>query len=358
MQVTVYCRRQYYDQRPAEYHGVRCVYLPAPGGKSFESIVSSNLSIGHAAFLSRHDLAFVVDPGNGPFLLPLMLRGTPRVLHTDGLGWQRTKWSDLQRRYYKWSERVSAACSTWLVTDSRVMRQYYLDEYGAPSSFIPYGHVTGEAGQPSDLGGFDVEPGGYLLAVARMEPENNLDLVIREYQKTRCALPLLVVGGSRYESAYARETMALADARVRCLGNVFEPRQLNALYAHSRLYIHGHQVGGTNPGLLRAMGAGAACLAIDVPFHREVLGEEPPYFSKEPGNLAGLIETLTGDATRLASMAQQAKQRARESYRWDAVAAAYAELFERLLASVAGGARFAPPADYEPYRPAEYRDRP
>ena len=129
--VTVYARRPYYETHPAEYKGVRIVWLPSPGGKSLESILHSNLSIAHAAFLRRYDLVFVVDPGNGPFCLPLKLVRTPVLYHTDGLGWKRTKWSPMQRRYYKWAERVTAALADWMVTDSDAMVDYYRREYRA-----------------------------------------------------------------------------------------------------------------------------------------------------------------------------------------------------------------------------------
>ena len=104
MEITVYCRTHYYDSRPDEFKGVKCIYLPAPQSKSFESIIHSNLAIFHATLLRKYDLVFVVDPGNAPFALPLVIRGLPTVFHTDGLGWKRQKWSPLQRRYYKWSE--------------------------------------------------------------------------------------------------------------------------------------------------------------------------------------------------------------------------------------------------------------
>src|SRR5271169_2948147 len=81
--VTVYCRSHYFDDHPEEYHGVQLVYLPAPGGKSFESLWHSARAILHAA-RRRFDLAFVVDPGNGPLTLPLLWRRMPYVIHTDG----------------------------------------------------------------------------------------------------------------------------------------------------------------------------------------------------------------------------------------------------------------------------------
>lgn len=354
MSVTVYCRRSYYQERPAEHRGVRCVYAPAPGGKTFESIINSNLTFWHAAFFGRYDLAFIVDPGNAPFVAPLVIRGIPRIMHTDGMGWKRSKWGALQQAYYKWSERICAAASTWLVTDSRVMSRYYRDEYGADSTFIPYGHVTGP--EPSDeaLRRFGVEHGGYLLAVARMEPENNLDLIIREYKRTASRRPLLVVGSSPYRSDYADRVLALADARVRCVGSVFEPEILNGLYRNCYLYVHGHEVGGTNPSLLRAMGAGAACLPIDVPFHREVLGDHNPYFAKEPGALAAEIERLEREPDTVRALAASARSRAVAHYRWDAVAAAYAELFREVLRASRSGQAFQAAPGFEPYRPLDF----
>jgi len=116
MDVTVYCRANYLESHPPEYKGVRLVYLSAPGGKSFESLLHSQRAILDAA-ASRFDLAFVVDPGNSPLTLPLGLRRMPLVIHTDGLGWQRPKWSPLQRRYYRWSERVSARSGNCQHTD-------------------------------------------------------------------------------------------------------------------------------------------------------------------------------------------------------------------------------------------------
>jgi len=330
MDVTVYCRNQYYEDRPDSYEGVHCVYLPAPGGKSFESIVHSNLAMLHS-LTRRFDVAFVVDPGNAPFSLPLKLRGVPSVFHTDGLGWKRQKWSPLQQRYYKWSEGVCASVATWLVTDSRAMQKYYEDEYGAPSSFIPY---SGESEVPPAQEGLmkhGLQPRDYYLVVARMEPENNVDFIIDEYKRSNVRRPLVVVGGARFESEYASSVFARADDKVRCVGSTYDAGELNGLYANCYAYLHGHEVGGTNPSLLRAMQAPAACVPIDVVFHREVLGDEALYFEKRTGGLTELLEQLEADESRVGQLCQIASERARTLYRWDAVAAAYAEVFEVVL---------------------------
>ena len=116
------------------------------------------------------DVALVLDPGNGPLTLPLLLRRVPFVIHTDGLGWQRRKWGWLQRRYYRWSEWVSARLATALVCDSRAMCEYYAEAYRSDSTFIPYGGTAGDPPNDSALKTLGLEAGQYHLVVARLEP--------------------------------------------------------------------------------------------------------------------------------------------------------------------------------------------
>lgn len=356
MDVTVYCRRQYFEQRPATYRGVRLEYLAAPGGKSFESIVHSNFAVLHAAVLRKFDLVFIVDPGNGPFALPLLARGVPVVFHTDGLGWKRTKWSKLQRRYYKWSEWVCAKIGSWLITDSRAMQDYYRSEYGANSTFIPYGNRAGETECAACLGKYGLRRGEYYLVVARMEPENNTDLAIREYKASGATKPLVIVGGARYESDYYKSIAAQADDRVRILGPVYDSAALNALYRDCYLYIHAHEVGGTNPSLLRAMGAAAPSLPLGVVYHRECMGEEAEYFEKTPGNLASILTRLDSDPARVRELGEIALQRASTWYRWDAVADAYATLFKQMIQARRARRRFGAATDQlETYRPLSFQ---
>ena len=353
--VSVYCRNHYYDNRPPEWNGVKCIYLPAPGGKSFESIVHSNLAIADAA-VRGFDLCFVVDPGNAPFALPLKARGMPTVFHTDGLGWKRRKWSALQRKYYRWSEKVCARLATWLVTDSRAIQDYYEREYGAQSSFIPYSGEVGDDPDSAILDKLGLEPDGFYLAVARMEPENNLDLIIRDYRKSRTQAPLVVVGGTPYPTEYSRSVMAEADERVRLVGGVYDSAALNALYRRCRAYFHGHEVGGTNPSLLRAMHWGAPCVAIDVPFHREVLGPDALFFGGSGGDLGSIIDRIDGDSRLRQQLGRNAKRRSDSLYRWDAVAQGYASLFEAVAAHPSRKEASKVLAGTEVYRPEEFAE--
>lgn len=337
--VTVYCRTSYYKERPPTFKGVRCVYLPAPGGKSFESIIHSFAAMTHAALFRNFDVVFVVDPGNAPYCFPLKLRMYPTLFHTDGLGWKRTKWSPLQRKYYKWSEKVCAALSTWLVTDSREMQRYYRDEYHADSTFIPYGSEVGGGYSESALTKFGITKGNYMLVVARLEPENNTDLAIQGYRAAGLDMPLVVVGGAQYESEFSRKIFAENDGKVRCVGGVYEPDALNGLYKHCCVYLHAHEVGGTNPSLLRAMGAGAACLPLNVPFHTEVLGPDNPYFEKNAESVAAKLKELVANPSEIERLRKLALHRSDSLYRWDAVAAGYHEVFRRMVEARKTGKR-------------------
>ena len=353
--VTVYCRSQYYEERPPSFKGVRCVYLPAPGGKSFESIIHSNLSIAHAC-LSSYDLVFVLDPGNGPFVLPLRLRGFPIVMHTDGMGWKRQKWNRMQQRYYKWSESVTAKLSHWVVTDSEAMRDYYLGEYSTDSTFIPYAGEVGSGADTSVLEEHGLSSDNYYLAVARIEPENNVHVIIREYRAAGLRRPLVVVGDARYDTSYGRQIANESDENVRCIGSIYNPNKLNALFANSYAYLHGHEVGGTNPSLLNAMHMRAAPIAMDVVFHREVMGPQGLYFGPAEGELKGVLRQIDSSPQTVSELRSVAKFRSDSLYRWDAVAAAYAEMFRRVEEANRNRVPLAEAMRGRLYRPDEFLD--
>jgi glycosyltransferase involved in cell wall biosynthesis len=121
------------------------------------------------------------------------------------------------------------------------------------------------------------------------------------------------------------------DDRVRALGGIWDQDQLDQLYAHAATYIHGHSVGGTNPSLLRAMGAGTAVLAFDVSFNREVLGADGLFWS-DAGDLKTLITDAEDDLADLAVRGRRLQQRAALCYRWDEVADRYEQMCLRLAA--------------------------
>ena len=324
--VLVYCRSSYYKEHPNSIRGVRLIYLPAPRFKAIESLLHSLFSTLHV-LSQRTDVIYFLDPANAPFCLILRLLGKKVVLHTDGLGWKRRKWGPLARRYYKVVEWVCAHSANVLITDNPAMADYYLQQYGAKSLQISYGASNNAGLEEGVYAEFNLEPKRYLLVVARLEPENNTDFIIEEYVKTSIQMPLVVVGDAPYAAHYFNHLRSLADKRVYFTGRMNDQAKLNALYKNAYLYIHGHEVGGTNPSLLRAMDAGVAPLAIDVPFNLAVIGSSGYAFKPVPGSLSSLLECLVNNRAEVMSKGCMARERSEQLYKWEYVVQDHKELF-------------------------------
>ena len=327
--VIVYCRN---DSTPlSHFHGMERVSLPALHLKHAETLSHTALSIAHTA-LHPCDAAIVFNAANAPLLPGLQLRHIPVAVHLDGLEWSRTKWKGAGRRYYQWAERVAVWRGDRLIADARAIQEYYLRRYGVGTTFIPYGAPIYRPDGSDRLASLGLLPGGYHLVVARMEPENNVHLVVEAYVSSKARLPLVVVGSAPYAERYSSLVREAAggNKNVRFIGSVWDQDILNDLYAHARLYIHGHSVGGTNPSLLRAMGAAAPVAAIDVIFNREVLADAGMYFTDET-DLAAIIGHAEAHQAEHAELGVAAQRRAASEYDWDDVADRYERLCWELI---------------------------
>jgi glycosyltransferase involved in cell wall biosynthesis len=185
-----------------------------------------------------------------------------------------------------------------------------------------------------------LQPKGYHLVVARFEPENHVLEIVEGYHRSTAQLPLVIVGSAPYADQYTAQIKNVADAddRIQLLGGVWDQQQLDELYANALCYLHGHSVGGTNPSLLRAMGAGAAVVAYDVDFNREVLGDGR--FFGTPSELAAQVQDLEQDSEGTIDRGSHYRERARRLYRWDDVASKYEDLLSRLAAGHSTRGRF------------------
>lgn len=329
--VVVYSR----GERGLEEHlGMRRVWLPALQRKQLETLSHTALSVVHSAARARPDVAFVFNAANSPFLPVLRARGVPTALHMDGLEWQRAKWGRGGRGYYRWAEQHGVRWADRLIADAPGIADYYRDEFGVATELLRYGAPLLDA-QPTDgVAGLGLAPGGFHLVVARFEPENHVLEIVRGYRRSGASLPLVVVGGAPYAEGYTRaiQDAAEGDDRIRLLGPVYDQDLLDALYFHAATYVHGHSVGGTNPSLLRAMGAGAPVVAHDNVFNREILREEGWYFRDET-DVAGPLETAEADPVELRRRSAALLGRAEREFTWDAVATGYERLAGELAVS-------------------------
>ncbi len=322
--VTVYCRGTVDPTLQGRYRGMRLVHLPALRRRSLETLSHTLFSVLHLVRHRRPDAVIVFNGANAVFLPLLRARGLPVATHVDGLEWQRAKWGPVGRRYYRGAESLSVRWSDALIADARGIADYYEAEFGARTSLITYGAPRIDAHQDDRLHELTLRQHGYHLVVARFEPENNVDLIVGGYVRSGARLPLVVVGSSPYTDAYTQRVRELADDRVTLLGGVWDQQLLDQLYAGALTYLHGHSVGGTNPSLLRAVGASTATIAFDVTFNREVLGSTGRYFRDADGLGEAVVEA-EGSPERTVARGIESGERA-AIYDWDEVAARYEAL--------------------------------
>lgn len=322
-EVTVYCRGTAKEDRQSEYLGMKLVHLPALRRRSLETLSHTALSVLHAV-IRRPDAAIVFNAANAPMLPLLGVAKIPFATHVDGLEWKRAKWGPVGQRYYLLCERLSVWWSKELIADAQGIADYYKTKFARATRLITYGApqlAPAPARRLSELG---LETKKFHLVVARFEPENHVEMIVRGYTQSEAKLPLVVVGSAPYAEQYTQQVQEASNEKVRFLGGVWDQELLDELYAHSLAYWHGHSVGGTNPSLLRALGAGTAVNAYDVNFNREVAMDAGEYFNDV--NTASLLFDRTEEhLDSVLERGQKARVRAK-AYDWNDVAAAYGDL--------------------------------
>jgi glycosyltransferase involved in cell wall biosynthesis len=324
--VVVYCRNR--GQTLRAYKGMELVNLPAVRRRVVETLSHSALSALHAS-RQQFDCAIVFNAANAP-ILPLLRVAT--AVHVDGLEWRRAKWEGRGARYLKWSERTAVRHADAVIADSRGIQDYLLATYRNESVFIPYGAPILDRADLPTPSGVGVVSRRFHLVVARLEPENSVEMILRAYGRSELEHPLVIVGDNPYSSPYVQRCVALVEGsdRVRWRGAVWDQRELDWYYANCLTYIHGHTVGGTNPSLLRAMGAGAAVVAKDVVFNREVCGAAGEFFADDR-SLVSALRRHEGDPRAAEVRGESLRDRASSEYRWDEVAEAYESLCRNLV---------------------------
>ena len=327
--VVVFVRERTDDTRT--YRGMRLVYRPALRQKVLETLSHTALSVIHKEATSA-DVAFVFNAANTPLIPLLTWRRIPVALHVDGLEWRRSKWGAIGRRFYLSCERLAPHFADELIADAEAIRSYYKSRYEVSPQFIPYGAPIVRDPKLSRLSELGLEKRRYHLVVARLEPENNVHLAMAGYAGAGLKLPMVVVGAAPYGKKYVAALARISEeSGIRMLGAVWDQELLTALYGGCLTYIHGHSVGGTNPSLLRAMGAASPVLALDVEFNREVL-QDSGVFWDCPGSLGDLLANAEANEDLFSALGRRAQQRAQEAYDWEAVTDQYERLAQGLLA--------------------------
>jgi glycosyltransferase involved in cell wall biosynthesis len=329
-EVTVYCRRGQFRERPKSYRGVRLIYLPNIETKVFGTPTHTLLSMTDVLF--RHtDVIIAWNLTNAFHCMIPRLFGKSVAIMVDGLDWKRTKWGRLGRAYLHQSARwVGRICPKGVITDTLDMQRVYREEFGTSSAYIPCAANVEISTDPDVVRRFGLEPYQYYLVASRLVPENNADLIARAFERVRSGRLLAIAGDANYRSSFVKQLRQTGDSRVRFLGHVANLAEVKELHCNAYAYIHGHSAGGTNPALLKALGCGNCILALDTPSNMEVLGDYGMSFARDAGALAGKIQYMDDRPEVAEAYRMRAPERIRKKYDWRKITDQYEEFFVRL----------------------------
>jgi glycosyltransferase involved in cell wall biosynthesis len=330
--IDVYCHKNLFKDFPQQVNGVNLVYIPTIEKKSLSQFVHSIQSIFHASFRG-YDIILVVNSANGPFGMITKLFGKKTAINVDGLEWLRPKWKGLGAKYFYWASKVATRLYDVIITDSDEMRKVYEREFNAKSTVIAYGANIRESKNPEMIKQWDLHREGYYLIVGRLVPDNNADIILREFINSSSNRKLVIVGDVTYKDIYAKSIKKLNDIRVIFTGYVNDQDMLAELYHNCYAYIHGHEFGGTNPTMLKALAYGCAICALDTVFNKEMLsnGEYGFFFNKEKGKLTELILRIEAHPELLVELRKKARKRIIDNYTWEKITDQYIQLFEGMM---------------------------
>lgn len=329
--VTVYCHKNLFSTYPKRVNGIDLVYIPSIERKTLSQFVHSLQAVLHACF-HRCDLIFVVNSANGPFGLFTRLFRRKTVINVDGVEWQRPKWKGLGAKYFYWASKLATKLFDVVVTDSLEMQKIYKKEFNRDSTVIAYGANIRYSKNARLIEKWNLKKHQYYLIVGRLIPDNNADVIVREFIKTRSCRKLVIVGDVPYKDEFAQRLKGTEDPRLIFTGYVTDQDELAELYHHCFAYFHGHEFGGTNPALLKALAYGCAVLALDTVFSREVLksGEYGLFFNKSSDSIKNLIQEVEAHPRLLEGFRTRSRRRIEENYTWEKITNQYIQLFESL----------------------------
>lgn len=333
--VHVYCHSHLFKEKPSVVNNIKLHYTFGLNHKVLSQLVYSFSATIHALLFNRYDVILYVNTANGPFGFFTKLFGVPSAIITDGLEWLRPKWSGTGAKYFYWASKYSTKVFDVLISDSKEMRRIYLEKFNADSIVIEYGAHLKESKGQKDIVALGLEKNDYYLIVGRLVPDNNADIIVEGFEKAKTKKKLVVVGDVPYKDDYADKIKSHASDKIIFTGYVTDQNLLMELYSNAYVYIHGHEFGGTNPTLLKALAYGCSILALDTGFSREVLDDEKfgSYFKKESSALSVAVEKLDTEQDRVLVQQANSRNRIANFYTWNRIANEYDKLFNNMILS-------------------------
>jgi glycosyltransferase involved in cell wall biosynthesis len=260
----------------------------------------------------------------------LLPRNAIVTTNMDGLEWKRTKFSKKVQAFLRYAEKLAVKYSDHMIADSTEIQRYIEDKYHQRPIYIPYAAELFDGPEPAILSDYEVTPFGYDMLVARMEPENSIEMILDGVVKANTGRPFLVIGGLRNKFASYLLNKFRDFPAIRFLGGIYNIDRLNNLRYHANLYFHGHTVGGTNPSLLEAMASNCLICANDNLFNRAVTGADALYF-QTIDDIANTLSATCKVHGAFAHMLAANREKIATMYNRDRIVNAYEAHFESII---------------------------
>ena len=330
--VTVYCQELADDKTEiyrTDWSGVQLIHIPVKGDDAKATVIFDYLSVQHAK--DKPGLILTLGYNTALFNLFFRLKKKYNLINMDGIEWKRDKWRWFEKAWFYINERAGCLIGHHLIADHPEIKNHLATRVSENKvTVIPYGARSVTKADKSLLEQFDIQPNNYALIIARPEPENSLLEIITAYSSKPRGKPLVVLGKYDQAHPYQGSVLDVASDEVNFVGAIYDHDVLDALRYYSSLYIHGHTVGGTNPSLIEALGAGQPVLAHDNKFNRWVASEGAAYF-KNQEECARQLDRLLDDPVTLQGMSEFSYHRYEESFTWDNILRQYEELLKKWI---------------------------
>jgi glycosyltransferase involved in cell wall biosynthesis len=322
--ITVYCSSAFYKKKLKNYNGAQLKYIPL-NANGAQSILYDIISIFHALFYA--DVVLILGV-SGCVVLPFvkLISSKKIIVNIDGLEWKRAKWGKSAQWFLKYSEKLAVQYADTIVADNKVIQDYVLDSYNVQSELIAYGadHAGKEELSANVLDKFPFLHEKYAFKVCRIEPENNIHIILEAFSE--CPDVTIVIVGNWENSQYGIQLKQRFSIfkNIHLIDPIYNQNILNQIRSNCAIYIHGHSAGGTNPSLVEAMYLGLPIISYRVQYNIETTANKAIYFNDKVG-LIKLLDSL--DSAILKDIARDLKMVANEKYTWELISKKYASLF-------------------------------
>lgn len=331
------------------YHNARCFHVKVPNIGPAQAIYYDVFALSRCCkYIKAHKIenpiVYILACRIGPFMAHFVKKihklGGKVFVNPDGHEWLRAKWSAPVRKYWKISEKLMVKHADLMVCDSKNIEKYILETYSAyapKTTYIAYGaerRKSALSDRSKKLLAWykekELRAKSYYLVVGRFVPENNYETMIREFMASRTERSFAIITNvnDQFLAELEEKLHYKKDPRIKFVGTVYNQELLMKIRENAYGYFHGHEVGGTNPSLLEALSCTDLNLLLDVGFNREVAENAAIYWTKEAGDLSGLIDSADGmSPEEIAALGERAKARIANAYSWEFISGEYEKIF-------------------------------